>query len=118
MGYITAENISIVLFFIGFFGLAARRNIIKTILSLGIMEAAVILYFLTVNNAGDTIPPIAEQGDLIRYADPVPQALMITAIVIGISITALSLIMFIELYHHFGTTNWLKAKKLRKERDK
>lgn len=50
------------------------------------------------------------------YADPLPQALVITAIVVGISVTAIALVMFISMYHTYGTTNWNKAKKMLNER--
>ncbi len=40
---------------------------------------------------------------------------MITAIVIGVGITAVSLTMFINLYHKYGTTNWEKAKRMREQ---
>ena len=110
MAYISGETVSILLFFIGVYGLAARRNVIKSILSLGIMQAAAILYYLSADFQPGSVAPIGESlaGQLI--ADPLPQALMITDIVIGIGITAAALTLFIHLYHRFGTTNWLKAK--------
>ena len=45
-------------------------------------------------------PPIGESA--APAADPVPQALMITAIVIGAAVTAVGLMMFIALYHRYG----------------
>jgi multicomponent Na+:H+ antiporter subunit C len=50
-------------------------------------------------------------------ADPVPQALMITAIVVGISVTALSLTMFVNLHHKYGSSNWNKVKRKRRDID-
>ncbi len=114
MHLVNGETISIILFCIGLYGLLARRNMIKSIISLGIMEASVIIYFITMHVAPDMLPPIghvpAEQ-----MADPLPQALMITAIVIGISVTAVNLTLFITLYHRYGTTNWYKAKQMQKQ---
>jgi multicomponent Na+:H+ antiporter subunit C len=62
------------------------------------------------------LPPI---GTVFSEApsDPLPQALMITAVVIGMSITGVSLIMFITSYNIFGTTNWNKIKKAKEEHD-
>jgi len=62
------------------------------------------------------MPPIFNT-DVAVAADPLPQALVITAIVVGISVTAVALIMFIAMYHKYGTTNWLKAMKHRMERE-
>jgi len=48
-------------------------------------------------------------------ADPLPQAMMITDIVIGIGVTAIALTLMIHLYHRYGTTNWQKARDKRHE---
>ena len=115
---ITGENISIILFFIGVYGVCARRNIIKTIIALSIMQASVILFFVSIADEASN-PPIGSEAflknNLNTLADPVPQALMITAIVIGISVTALCLTMFVTLFHKYGTTNWKKVKLKREE---
>lgn len=115
---ITGENISIILFFIGVYGVCARRNIIKTIVALSIMQASVILFFVSITDEASN-PPIGSEAflgnNLNTLADPVPQALMITAIVIGISVTALCLTMFVTLFHKYGTTNWKKVKLKRGE---
>lgn len=111
---ITGENVALVLFFVGVYGLTARRNIIKSIIGLGIMQAAIILFFVTVNASVDDVPPIGVAIG-VQVADPVPQALMITAVVIGVSVTAVSLTMFISLFHKYGSTNWNKVKRKRRE---
>lgn len=110
---ITAQNTAIIIFFIGVYGLCSRRNIIKTIISLGIMGGGVMLFFLSINRTPESMPPIFNEKSSVM-ADPLPQALMITAIVIGISITAIALIMFVSMYHKYGTTNWIKAMNHRK----
>lgn len=115
-GHNIAEITGLALFFIGLYGLIARRNIVKSILSIGIMEVGVILFYLSVHFEPGQRPPI---GDITAapVSDPVPQALMITAIVIGVAVTAVALSMFLSLYHKYGTTNWLKAKLRRMEED-
>ena len=110
------EITGLLLFLIGFYGLIARRNIIKTILCLGIMDISVILFFLGILFEAGMRPPIGESA--APAADPVPQALMITAIVIGAAVTAVGLMMFIALYHRYGTTYWKTAHVIRrKERE-
>ncbi|MDA3845263.1 MAG: cation:proton antiporter subunit C [Vallitaleaceae bacterium] len=108
------EIIALILFCVGFYGLLARRNIIRTIISLGIIQVAIILFFLAINFESTMIPPIGV-SDPSMVADPLPQALMITAIVIGVSVTAVALTMFISLYHRYGSTNWMKVKKKRRD---
>ena len=112
LNLINGENVSLALFMIGIYALASRRNIVKTIIALSITQAAIILFFLTINNGDGRIPPIGTTFEA-PVADPIPQALMITAIVVGISVTAVSLTMFISLYHKFGSTNWNKVKNKR-----
>ncbi len=113
-GILDGSIIALALFSIGVYGLLARRNIIKTIMSFGIIQAAIILFFLNTNYHYGANPPI---GDAQNMADPFPQALMITAIVIGVAVTAVGLTMFISLYHHYGSTNWSKIIQKRKEED-
>jgi len=109
---LSGDMIAVALFMIGLYGLIARRNIVKTIICVGVMEMGIILFFLTIHAKPDAKPPI---GEVARAADPIPQALMITAIVIGVAVTAVALVMFIELYHKYGTTNWKKARQMRRE---
>lgn len=113
--YLNGETVGVGLFFIGIYGLLARRNIVKTVISLGIIQSAIVLFFLTINYEPGRIPPLGEAANAQTAVDPVPQALMITAIVIGVAVTAVSLTMFISLYHHYGTTNWLKVINKRRE---
>lgn len=115
---INGENVSIIIFFIGVYGLCARRNILKTIISMSIMQAAAILYFLSISHSDSAVAPIGDSLNTAAHvADPVPQALMITAVVIGVSVTAVCLTMFVTMYHKYGTTNWNKVKKKRGEMD-
>lgn len=117
MDWINGESVSILLFFIGIYGLIARRNILKSIMSISIIQVAIILYFISANVAVGSLPPIGDVSAELMVADPLPQALMITDIVIGIGVTAAGLTMFIHLYHHYGSTNWLKIKKKRNHHD-
>jgi len=104
---INGQTISLVLFFIGLAGVLLHRNIFKTIIAVNIMDVGAILFLLTVNVRPDSVPPVGSV-DLARMADPLPQALMITAIVIGISVTAVSLTIFISLVRRHGSSDWTK----------
>jgi multicomponent Na+:H+ antiporter subunit C len=106
MAWLNGETVSLILFFIGIYGLIARKNVIKTIISIGIMQTSIIIFFITINYKEGSVAPIGEKVQNI--SDPLPQALMITAIVIGVVFTSVSLTMFINLYHKYGTKNWSK----------
>ncbi len=109
---IDAQNTAIILLFIGLYALSARRNIIKSIIALALLQASVVLFFVSLDSSPESPPPIG----VFQYttpADPLPIATMITVIVVGVSITALTLSMFISMYHRYSTTNWLKVKEKR-----
>ncbi|WP_432666468.1 cation:proton antiporter subunit C [Wukongibacter baidiensis] len=97
--------LSFIVVLIGIYGLCTSKNLIKSIICLNIVQTAVILLFLNFANfSGTSIPIITKSTENIT--DPLPQALMITAIVIGAAITALSLMLCIKIFHHYGTLNW------------
>ncbi len=113
MRYINGQTVGLILFFVGFYGLIARRNMVKSIISLGIMQVAAILFFLSNDISVIKSPPIGIHSASGSVSDPLPQALMITDIVIGIGVTAVALTLMIHLYHRYGTSNWLIAKEKR-----
>lgn len=108
------ELISIIVFFVGFYGLTTNRNIIKTIIFSSMMEVGVVMFWLSIGFREGAVAPIMEtmEGveDWAYVADPLTQALMITAIVIGIAVTAIKAIMFVTLYRKYKTADWDIAK--------
>lgn len=99
--------VAFLVFIVGGFGIINSKNIVKTIISLNIAQTALILIFVfSAREMGSSIPivDIAEAS----MVDPVPQALIITAIVIGASTTALALMMSIKIFHYYGTLEWKK----------
>lgn len=83
--------------FIGFFGIIFKRNLIMKILAMDVMSTGVIaLYILVAARTGVFAPIQGEEGN-VAYADPVPQAVILTAIVIGFSIQALMLVGVMKL---------------------
>jgi len=112
-GFTFGEIAAIIIFFVGVYGVVARRNIVKSVISFGVMEMGVILFFLSSGEGSLKAPILSDTSEIAGIADPIPQALMITAIVIGVGVTAVALTMFINLYHKFGTTNWEKAREAR-----
>lgn len=92
----------IFLFLTGFWGIIAKKNIIKKIFGLSIINSAVVILFILEGSRIGGNAPIMEEG-LKNAADPVPQALMLTAIVIGVCITALALALAFRLYRFAHT---------------
>lgn len=97
--------LSFILMLVGLYGLVKSKTVIKSIVVLNIIQTSIILLFLSfANREGDHIPIISDRST--NMVDPLPQALMITTIVIGAAITALSLIISIKLFHCYGTLSW------------
>ncbi|MCT4585346.1 MAG: cation:proton antiporter subunit C [Peptostreptococcaceae bacterium] len=98
-------SLSIVLAIIALYGIATDENIIKSILFLNIIQTSVILIFLSINYKSHMIPPIFP-GNKLNMVDPTPQALMITAIVVGLAITSLTIAMSHKIFHIYGSLKW------------
>ena len=99
-----AELFSVVVFFIAYYGLITSKNIIKSIASITLMEVAVVVFFLSLGYMDGIKPPIGLNME--NVADPLPQALVITAIVIGLTVSAVNLTMLISLCRQSKTTDW------------
>ena len=91
-----------IVFLIGFAGVAGHRNIIKKIFGLSILNTAAVILFILEGSRIGTDSPILGEG-VIAIVDPVPQALMLTAIVIGVCISALALALAYRLYRGTGS---------------
>ena len=89
----------LILFCIGLYCVLRKRNIIKIIIGLGIIEYAVNLFFVLVGyHAHGRAPILAKDQAVLNMVDPLPQALVLTAIVIGLATTALLVGIAIRIY--------------------
>ena len=112
MSWFNAENVSIALFFIGLTGLILRKNMMISIISMSIMDAGIILFFLTINADIASHVPLANYY-MDHIVDPIPHALMITSVVIGVAVKALAMIMILDYYNRYKTLDWDQAKAIR-----
>jgi multicomponent Na+:H+ antiporter subunit C len=82
---------------LGFFGIILKRNLMMKIIAMDVMSTGVIAYYVLVASRGGVLSPILSDDPPAAYADPVPQAVILTAIVIGFSIQALMLVSVMKL---------------------
>jgi len=102
------------LFMVGLYGVITRRNLVKIAVSLSIMEISTFLFFALVGYIDGGAAPIVNTADPAKvYVDPLPQALVLTAIVIGLATTAMLMAVIIRLYHKYGTFDIREIKNLR-----
>ncbi|MCK4352977.1 NADH-quinone oxidoreductase subunit K [candidate division WOR-3 bacterium] len=104
----------IILFLIALFGIVVKRNLIKIIISISIMEYAIFLFFALIGYRVEGVPPIEVEGvRYVKFVDPLPQALVLTAIVIGLATTALLVAIAVRIYQKYGTFDIEKMRKLK-----
>ncbi len=103
------------LIFIGLFIMAVKHNYIKVIIGLSILETGVNLFLISIGYIKNGTAPIFSNAGITaeNMVDPVPQALVLTAIVIGLAVMGLALSLAIGLYKHFGTLNLHEIKEQR-----
>ena len=98
---------SMLLFFVGLFGLLTRKHLIKIFISVAIMETSIFLLFIGLTFKADFIAPILDSThvDVSVMNDPIPHAMILTAIVIGMAVLALGVSFAIEYFKLTGKTD-------------
>ena len=87
------------------YGLVTSDHLIRKIMCLAIIESMVILAFLGTGYAELGRAPILDPAAPAALVDPLPQALMLTAIVIGVCFNALALAFIVRAHREYGTLN-------------
>jgi len=93
---------------LGLYGILTKRNVIKIIVSLNILEIGLNLFIVSVGFVDGGLAPIFTSDhatNALSFVDPLPQALVLTAIVIGVGTTALGLALAKNIYAKYGTFN-------------
>jgi multicomponent Na+:H+ antiporter subunit C len=81
------------------------RNIVRLLLGLSLMTTAVNLALFQTGRNRSVQPPLIPEGaeSLAGAADPVPQALILTAIVIGLALTVIFTVLALRAYRGHDT---------------
>jgi multicomponent Na+:H+ antiporter subunit C len=100
----------VILLMVGFYGMMAKKNLMKKLIGMNIFQWAIILFYISMGSKeGATIPIIAGHGSAehvihaIDYINPLPHVLMLTAIVVGVATTGIALAILISIYKRYGT---------------
>ena len=83
-----------------------RRSIVKLILGLSLVSQAINLIIFTsgdISRSGPPVIPVGEKALDTAAANPLPQALVLTAIVIGLASTAFAIVLVKRAYAIIGT---------------
>lgn len=91
-----------ILLMIGFYAVTAKLNLVKKLIGLTLFQAAVfLLYIIMGKMEGGTAPIYAASAE--AFSSPLPQVLILTAIVVGISTTALGLGIVVRIKEEYGS---------------
>jgi len=94
----------VALLMIGFYAVIAKSNLVKKLIGLSIFQAAVFLLYISMDKVEGGTAPIIQAGVVDQvYSNPLPQVLILTAIVVGISTTALGLAIVVRIKEAYGT---------------
>ncbi|QSG04414.1 cation:proton antiporter subunit C [Halapricum desulfuricans] len=86
---------------IGMVVLVDDEHLVKKVLGLNVFQTGIFLFFVTAAaREGGRAPNVAEPGP---YANPLPQVLILTAIVVGVSVTAVALALLVRIHAEYGT---------------
>ena len=100
----------LLLLLVGMWGLLSKRNLIKKVIALSLINSAIVILFLHGGAFSGKSAPILVEG-ITDIVDPLPQALMLTAIVVGVSITALALTLVYQMYQRYHTLDIIEIEK-------
>ncbi len=103
--------VAVIIILIGLYGALSQKNILKIIISFSVLDTGINIFIVALGYiAGRTAPIIDGNAVTVnniaeKVIDPVPQALVLTAIVIGFGITALLLVFTLYMHKHKKTLN-------------
>lgn len=111
-----AGAIILILILTGVAGVILSDNLLKKIMSLTILNNAVVILFVWGGSLTGEEAPIMLAG-VRDIVDPLPQAVMLTDIVIGICVTAVALAIVLRIHERWGTVSRRKIEELNKAND-
>ena len=102
----------VILMMIGFYAMTGTSNLVKKLVGMNIFQWSIILFVVSLSAKRDASIPIVLDGhgegaapvlDAVRYVNPLPHVLMLTAIVVGVAITGVALALLLRIHRQFGT---------------
>jgi multicomponent Na+:H+ antiporter subunit C len=103
---------------IGLYSALTKKNLVKIVIGLVIMECSANLFLVLLGyRKGGEAPIVEESTNVFEFlataVDPLPQALVLTSIVIGLGVTTLAIALCIRLYEKYGTYDITEIRRLK-----
>ncbi len=120
----TEYLLCLILFSIGLYCILVKRNLIKIIIGLGIMEYSINLFFILLGYKARGQFPILSKDMVAQFiepdksgnyimVDPIPQALILTAIVIGLAVTCFLVAIALRIFEKYKTYDIRELRQLK-----
>ena len=94
----------VILLMIGFYTVISKGNLIKKLVGLSIFQSAVFLMYISMGKVEGATAPILQKGMVEQvYSNPLPQVLILTAIVVGVATLSLGLAIVVRIKERYGT---------------
>ena len=94
--------IVIFLMMLGFYIVISRPNLVKKVVGLSVFQNSVFLLYLTIGKVRGGTAPILHD-DFSVYSHPLPNVLILTAIVVGVATTALAFALIVRIREAYDT---------------
>ena len=91
-----------VLMMIGLYVVISHGNLLKKLIGLGVFQAGMFLFFISLGKVEGGSAPIVADG-VKTYSHPLPQVLILTAIVVGVATLAVGIALTVRLFEAYGT---------------
>ncbi len=96
----------VILLTIGLYGMLVKRNLLKKLIGMNILQTAIFLFFIEgATKSGGTVPVIDPLlgTEAAKYINPLPHVLILTGIVVGLSLTGVALAFLLIIYRKYKT---------------
>lgn len=106
MDLLASRGYYLVAFFllgVGTYMMIGCRNLVKKVIGMNVFQTGIFLFFILTAFVEGASPPLLTAA--APYVSPLPHVLILTAIVVGVSLTAVALGLVIRIYDEYGTLN-------------
>ena len=103
----------VILIGLGVYALMFKRNLIKIVIGVTLIESGVNLFLITLGYVKGGVAPIYTHAPGTDMVMPTPQALTLTSIVIGLATTALMLSFVVLIYRHYNSIDAKNVRRLK-----
>jgi multicomponent Na+:H+ antiporter subunit C len=106
--------VAVWLFLVGLWGVVSSNNLVRTVLSLTVVQSSTYLVLIAIGyRAGGKAPIVADIPTSSKLVDPVVQVLVLTDVVIEATVTALLLALVVQAHKRFGSLDPADLRALR-----